>query len=706
MKNLNHNNRNEIVWEEIRGYIHNAAKETVGGKEKNKKNIRGHDPEIEKLSEEQKNLRIQIENSRNLNEVIQKKAKRNKIMREIKEKLSENKEKEIEEKLTEINNMKDDSKMFKAVKLLNQKKYQNPFVHDENGRNVTQPTKIYHIVKNHFQNHFNDPLENKLDSFTGTKRKLNQPITLEEVQKCSKKLKNNRAPGYDEIPGELIKYGPDLLHEEIKTILNNIFEKHETIPTNHSILLPLPKPKKPKGPTKNLRPINLLPSIRKILSLIILERIQSKIESYVSKSQAAYKQYRSTSDCIFAYRWIIAKLQIYKETIYITGIDMSAAFDTIRRKKIIEIVKTFLDEDEVRMLQYLLAETSFEIRMENVNVEKQESNIGTPQGDALSGNLFTIYFEYALRKLRAKLEVNKSSNSITSIKQIKISIPEEIIYADDADFLTDDLNHKEMINEIVKKTLLEDNLKVNEEKTEHTTLVRIRRNINKDDDYEPWRNVVKLGSKLGDCEDIQYRKQLATNAIHKMNNMWIKGNKVKVETRIKMYNSLIKPVLLYNSSTWGITENGKKNLNSFHRKQLRQVLNVRYPDKLKDRDVYDKTGGKQITLEILAGRWRLLGHVLRLNVEIPAHMAILNYLKKSNKQKFQGRPRVTLPLTLNEDITKTANINEDFAIKYDIRSFKSLEDYKKLRLLAGDREKWKSLSKLIYETAEAEVRNS
>ena len=149
------------------GYIHTAAKEIIGKCENIKQNIRKHDPEVEKLSEEQKMIRLQISNSSNVIEVRRMKEKRNKIMRNIKEKLSETKEKEIDEKLKEINNMKDDSKMFKSVKLLNQKKYQNPIVQDEKGRNVTQPAKIYEIIKDHFNDHFNDLDESELEKFVG-----------------------------------------------------------------------------------------------------------------------------------------------------------------------------------------------------------------------------------------------------------------------------------------------------------------------------------------------------------------------------------------------------------------------------------------------------------------------------------------------------------------------------------------------------------
>ena len=61
------------------------------------------------------------------------------------------------------------------------------------------------------------------------------------------------------------------------------------------------------------------------------------------------------------------------------------------------------------------------------------------------------------------------------------------------------------------------NLLVNEEKTEYTTVIR----ESKEEERE-WRNVIKLGSKLGDQEDIQRRKELATIALAKNDAIWKK----------------------------------------------------------------------------------------------------------------------------------------------------------------------------------------
>ena len=214
------------------------------------------------------------------------------------------------------------------------------------------------------------------------------------------KLNNNKTPGIDNISAEMVKYGPLILFETIKEVPNETFEKETELELGDGILVSLQKPGKTKGPVTNLRPVILLPLLRKILSNIVLRRIQPKVEHFLADSQAAYRPNRSTSDIVWAYKWIIAKTQISQIKIYITGIDMSSAFDTIRREQLIDILKRFLEEEEVRMIQLLLSKTKLDVRINNAETEPFISNIGSPQGDALSGVLFDIYFEESLRKVR------------------------------------------------------------------------------------------------------------------------------------------------------------------------------------------------------------------------------------------------------------------------------------------------------------------
>ena len=69
--------------------------------------------------------------------------------------------------------------------------------------------------------------------------------------------------------------------------MNSTFTNHEELDINSGVLIAIPKPGKPKGPPNNLRPITLLNTLRKVLSLLTLDRIRPSIEKYLSHSQAA-----------------------------------------------------------------------------------------------------------------------------------------------------------------------------------------------------------------------------------------------------------------------------------------------------------------------------------------------------------------------------------------------------------------------------------
>ena len=81
---------------------------------------------------------------------------------------------------------------------------------------------------NTFQRQLKDDGVEKLELFDGNPRKLNSPFTKEEVMKSITKLNNNRSNGYDNISAELIKYGPDALHNSLPTIMNEAFEITQT----------------------------------------------------------------------------------------------------------------------------------------------------------------------------------------------------------------------------------------------------------------------------------------------------------------------------------------------------------------------------------------------------------------------------------------------------------------------------------------------
>ena len=395
--------RNEqLTWEHIKSEIIKAAEETIGYIE-NIKAQRIADPELEAMSKQQKKLRIDIENSKEAERIEELKKERKKILKSLTDKVAKRKEDEVDKLVNEIDEIQDDARMYQAVQYLNKKPKENTFVHDKDGRCVTNPQSRYEIVNDYFKKQFQKEDLPTIAPFKETEpRNLMRPFTGRELMKTTKSMKNGKVTA--DIPAELVKYSSKETHDSIATTLNNVFEKHEDIDVGRGTLVPTQKPKpKPVGPVKNLRPITLLRLIRKILSRTATTRTAPKTKSYLSLSQSAYTEGRSTSDIIWSYRWILAKVQEAEIKIFIIGIDMSSAFDTIDRSKLIAIIESFLDDDEVRMIRRLLSKTTLEVRIKGAETKPFESNIGSPQGGSINGPLFEIYFENSIKDVRTEL---------------------------------------------------------------------------------------------------------------------------------------------------------------------------------------------------------------------------------------------------------------------------------------------------------------
>ena len=671
-------------WEEINEVCDNTAAETLGYVEKEGKKGEIYNEEIKIMSQQQKDIRLRMSSEKDTKQLQQLREERSKIQRTMTKEIKLIREKEVDEIVEEIEKTKDDARMFKAVKKIDRKSFENPVVHDKDGKNVVEPQQMYGIVREHFQSQFFEKDQEEVVRFVGQPKPLNRPITATEVAKAVAAMSNGKASNGPAV--ELVKYGPHDLHRKIAEVLNNLFSKHEDINTGASLLIPLQKPPpKKKGPVKNLRPINLLPVIRKILSKIGLKRAEEELNNYLSHTQSAYRTGRATTDIVWGYRWILAKIQEYDLTLYVTGIDMSSAFDTMERNKLLDIVGEFMCEDNQRIMRILLSDTSVEIQIKGAETSAFKSNIGGPQGDSYSGPQFTTYFENSLKAVREECDIDLNED-----------YPVEIIYADDYDNITLDQQKKRVFKENVKEILGRDNLLVNEDKTEDTVLKRNKHDRKNKLTNEPWRDTIKLGSKLGDKEDIARRKQLSRVKLIQMKKIQKRKHVVSLKKKLKLYNTLVKSVLTYNSCTWGLTTQDEKNLDSFHRQQLRQVAGIFYPNKIGNIKLYKLTETRPLSIDITRSRWKMFGHVLRLNENTPARKAMKWFFQVPvGCKKFRGRKRATIVTTLNRDIERTRQQNTNFTLP----NLNSELDLRNIRVKALNRKYWQKLVKMVTDAA-------
>lgn len=674
------------LWDKTVAAVKDTASMVVGIKKREPERRRAIDDDlIGQWSDKQRALRLDQLSCTNSIKRSQIKTERNRLLRQIKARMKQLRQEMIQEKVAAVDKCKDSARQFEALRIVRQidQKRQQLKVNNAEGEQIIDKTEAAEYVRLHFQAQFYDVSRPTLDANTPTPQPLKTAITPSEVDRAMKKLKNRRAVGLDGLCAELLKNGPPETASIIANVLNKAMANGEDLGLGLAKLVTLPKPGKPTGPVKNIRPIALLPLLRKVLSLITLTRIRSAVEGYLSPGQSGFRCGRSCADIVWAHRWLIAKTLRYKVVIHILGLDMSRAFDTIDRTKLMTILETvpgITDDDRV-LIRALLVNTSLQVQFNGVMTEPFVTNIGSPQGDALSPILFAIYLEAALRELRARGPARPVCDLINEL-------PLETIYADDTDFISlcHDYLHSILLQ--VGAIFGELNLLVNVDKTEFGTIGHPDLVAN-----QIWREIRKLGSLLGIDEDLDKRIQLARVSFNSLEKLWKHRSLVSERVRLLSYRALVESVLLYNCGTWALTEVQAARLDCCQRSMIRRVLGVRLLDKVTNEALYERAHISPASTQVQHARWRLFGHALRMDPKTPARQAMAYYYA-GDKPGRQGN-RTTLATVLSKEYKYVTGVDID-----------SRERYEKLVELAQDREAWRGLvSKVMDALAkQAEVK--
>ena len=382
------------------------------------------------------------------------------------------------------------------------------------------------------------------------------------------------------------------------------------------------------------------------------------------------------------------------------SIDMTSAFDTIDRETILNVLRDAeCTNDEISMARMLLANTNLKIKVNNSLSLSFQSTTGAFQGDALSGNLFTVVESAALIHLRAVL-----TKVSTSPYKVEYPIPNppvtddfmplETAYSDDVDFCNENLEPLEQMFPIANDILKQWNLNINPTKTEfvhfHLADPKPKKNkvivgkIYRGD--EPWRIIKTLGSLMCSIKDIKNRIFLGHVAFNKFEKVWLSGSKISVERKIRIYEALVVSILLYNCNSWAAPQATLEELDVIHRKHLRRILNIKWPKSvISNKTLYDRCNVTPLSTRVNWYRWRMLGHILRGAEDSPAYLSILFAVNADSCMLGRlGRPCLNLLDIIRKDLVRK-NINN---------KLKTITDFNYLRLLALDRDVWKNYEKL------------
>ena len=176
------------------------------------------------------------------------------------------------------------------------------------------------------------------------------------------------------------------------------------------------------------------------------------------------------------------------------GIDLSSAFDTIKRSTILKLLEdSGCSEDDVRLVRLLIANTSIRVRVNSCLSAEFTSTNGAFQGDSLYGTLFTLSLAGALHQVRAVV-IDRPNPPVSHT-----GMPIEWEYSDDTDFIDENMLPLQELLCKCKEVFSEWNLFVNESKTVFVHFYVAGKDDVDDDGLhlsgnEPWRFCKSLGS--------------------------------------------------------------------------------------------------------------------------------------------------------------------------------------------------------------------
>ena len=677
--------------EGILDVLRDVAVKVVGKVAPKKPQQFSNDPEIMSLSSERKAIAQENSQIKGPSDRTSQRKRRNYLKRSIKKRLKFLKGASADALADQINNADSCSRMFEAARTLAQGRVKKKglTVHDADGNDIGSDSLKAEAIKEYFQKQLNDDDEPPFPAFIDPPGPLLCPITSDEVGRAVMKLKSGRACGPDGIPNELMKAAGPTLHSEYARILNQSFETNTYIPAiGEGILAPIQKSGKKRGPVQSIRPITLLNGNRKVLSLVALNRINRHVDMYTGPWQAAYKRGRSCADLVWSQRMlssVVAKREFEYSKV---NIDMTAAFNTIKRPTIINLlIDAGCSRDDIRLVQYLMSNTKLRVTVNKAQSGDFVINIGAYQGDSLAGKVFTLNLAGALNHIRALIpaSIPRPNPPIS-----ENGIPLESAYSDDSELLDVNGENLPRILEIASDILKDWSLFVNESKTVFTRVylagvTEVDKHDKKIRGNEEWRDTILLGSKLCSERDIANRCNKANVAFYTYKNLWLDSSvKISECRKLRLYEALVTSVLLYNCSCWAAPKKALDSVDILQRKHLRQILKIFWPNVISNENLYKRCKVRPLTERIAEARWKMFGHVLRSGESTPAYLSF-RFACLTCKDDYKGRRgahRTNLFDVLIKDLIKRKLISNKVL---------KLTDFDNLVHMAHNRVVWGSM---------------
>jgi hypothetical protein len=138
--------------------------------------------------------------------------------------------------------------------------------------------------------------------------------------------------------------------------------------------------------------------------------------------------------------------------------------------------------------------------------------------------------------------------------------------------------------------------------------------------------------------ELPIRIGMASGAFNNMTKIW-KASAFSVETKCKLFDACVLPILLYGCESWHLTRAQAQKVSAFEMRCLRRILDIKWYHRITNDTVRRRTQREPITSTIMRRRWTWLGHVLRMPSDSWPRRALF-FLPSGSRRR--GRPSHTV----------------------------------------------------------------
>ena len=394
----------------------------------------------------------------------------------------------------------------------------------------------------------NDDLEIDLEPTKITEQEkieLDRPLDKSELDTALTQMKNNKSPGLDGYSPEFFKaFWPQLGHFLFDCVIECYAQNKLTSSQTQGLITCLPKTGKARDLLKNWRPISLLNTSYKLISLCITNRLKSVLSKIISEEQKGFLEGRCISDCTRLMYDLIYTCQEQKVDGLILLVDFQKAFDSLSWKFILKTLRKFnFGENFIKWINMFLKNSESRVILNGYLSDPFTLQRGCRQGDPISPYLFILCSEFLTLKIKTS----------TQIEGIKVLNKEHRLnqYADDTSlFLKAYEENLKKCLKILSWFHKISGLKINIQKTKVIRIGPIRetdRRFCRENDLEWVHKFTSLGIDYDvlDIENItEYNIEGKLKSMQKLIQVWLSRNITPIG-RVAVYKSLILSKIIH-----------------------------------------------------------------------------------------------------------------------------------------------------------------